>query len=989
MSRTAIALIVITGFVSLTHLSAQRYDIVNFSIEHGLVQSQLNNLVIDKNGFLWASTLGGVSRFDGKEFKNFNYSNGLSHSVAENVFVDNSNTVWMSTSRNIQLWDGKAFKNVGRDSTDKPSTARYINQTKNGDIYVLGKNLRLYKYDRNKNELNQISSDSDFVTCFNTDQNKLIVALLKKGIFEFENGVWRPYVLFQPKDSLLQLRQLVRDSSEQSWVGVNPLSLYRITHSQLKPIPVTVDAYFTGIMPYQKSEYYIATTKGAVKWNSVTNKLELLRSAQGLTDNVIHDIISDDEKNIWFATDGNGLYRMRPNSNLVYDVSSGMSGNVVMTLVESKKEEIYAGSMEHGLSLINPGAVVRPLKDLGKMGNSVKIISSAGSYDGSIWIGTIGSGLWNLSQKHNKYTSVQIKGTPPNITSLFEHSDSTLWVSTPWGLLRYKNRTLQKIKGISQSCFTISPYINDSLLIGTAAGIRIVHAKADSARPFILDELKKFLIGAIQDYKGYLAIGTSENGIYLWNRQYENSKLLNCNESSGLSSNMIFSLLNDGDALYAGTVNGLNKITYFPAHDSFAVQHLKTSQKLGPECNQNAIHKDKEGNIWLGTTKGLYVYKSTHTHYTTPPSVFLKSVDIFSAPLDSQQVMMSIDSAATLQVLNLKPNQNHISFHLQGLHLSAADDILYQYYLSGTSEEFSEPQPQSTVIYPNLPPGHYVFKAKAILGSVPHLQSKTLSYSFDIESPFYQKTWFRSSMVLLLLLLGSFIQRYRMYLKSSRLKLMEEVRKQEQIKIQQRTSEDLHDDLGNKITRLSLLTDILETKVNPTADQQKIIAQIKENIQGLYIGTKDIIWALAPAKHTLHDTLERIHHFGLELFQDSDIKFNMQISDESFKHLKPPFEFSRNLIMICKEAMHNILKHADAQSVCLKFDKIQFQQEEKLVMEIKDDGKGFSPDRIKKGNGLENMQKRADRIQGVLEINGNDFKGTLVRFWVKIPQSEG
>ena len=54
-----------------------------------------------------------------------------------------------------------------------------------------------------------------------------------------------------------------------------------------------------------------------------------------------------------------------------------------------------------------------------------------------------------------------------------------------------------------------------------------------------------------------------------------------------------------------------------------------------------------------------------------------------------------------------------------------------------------------------------------------------------------------------------------------------------------------------------------------------------------------------------------------------------------------------------------------------------------------DDGTGFSMDQIRRGNGLENMQKRADRIGGKLEINTNDKKGTIIRFTVKIPQSEG
>ena len=118
---------------------------------------------------------------------------------------------------------------------------------------------------------------------------------------------------------------------------------------------------------------------------------------------------------------------------------------------------------------------------------------------------------------------------------------------------------------------------------------------------------------------------------------------------------------------------------------------------------------------------------------------------------------------------------------------------------------------------------------------------------------------------------------------------------------------------------------------SPNTEQQKLITQIKENIQGLYLGTKDIIWALAPAKHTLRDTLDRIQNFGMELFQESEIKFKMNVSDDAYVFIKPPFEFSRNLIMICKEALHNVLKHANAHQVSLKFEKIQEQRQENLV----------------------------------------------------------
>ena len=83
-------------------------------------------------------------------------------------------------------------------------------------------------------------------------------------------GNWHPYVLFPSNDSLLQIRQLVKDTDEGTWIGVNPNSLLKIQKNQILRLPVTTDAYFTGILPYQKNEYYVATTKGAIKWDRLS-----------------------------------------------------------------------------------------------------------------------------------------------------------------------------------------------------------------------------------------------------------------------------------------------------------------------------------------------------------------------------------------------------------------------------------------------------------------------------------------------------------------------------------------------------------------------------------------------------------------------------------------------------------------------------------------------------------------------------------------------
>ena len=62
-----------------------------------------------------------------------------------------------------------------------------------------------------------------------------------------------------------------------------------------------------------------------------------------------------------------------------------------------------------------------------------------------------------------------------------------------WNCLLYTS-----IKGINNGCFAIAPYINDSILIGTGAGLRVVHENADSGGFFFLSDLNKFLVGAIK-----------------------------------------------------------------------------------------------------------------------------------------------------------------------------------------------------------------------------------------------------------------------------------------------------------------------------------------------------------------------------------------------------------------------------------------------------------------------------------------------------------
>lgn len=984
--------VVITMICLLSGIPAhsQKYDFVNLNIEHGLVQSQINNIAQDQFGMLWIATLGGISRFDGKEFSNFNYGKGLVQSMTEVIYPDRKNRIWIGQESSIQLFEGQEFKLYNISCSPGRKNVVDLTQAPDGDIYTLIFGGQLCKLSDSSRNFNAVYKEHAF-TAITSDSKDFYSAIYKKGIFQFVDGHWDPFIQWHGKDTSLLVRKLyLKKNAPGLWALTNE-GLFNIQDGKKILIPMEINGWINCLEEDPSGALYVGTNNGAYKIrpNSTTEKIGL---QQGLTDNAIHDIFTDHEGNIWFGSDGSGLFKFHDATFRIFDHASGLQGEIIMALSQSRDGSILAGLLEGGLSKIKNGHIEH-INFASSNGQLLKINCLLTDHSQKLWIGTIGSGLWTYY--NNKFTQIakDQKGFPRNFTSIYEASDSSIWLTSPRGVHKIDHGKILAIESIQYPCFITHEIGRDSILIGSTQGLYLLD-KNLSACPYPVAGAEGMLVGSIQTIGKYLALGTSENGVLI--KEISGDKTWVCNESNGLSSNMVFSILQEGSDLYAGTINGLNKLSFDHTQQRFTAQHIKSSnQRLGPECNQNAILKDEHDRIWVGTTKGIYIYDPDSSSVLSQPKIFLKAVDIYSGSVDSAYSRDQKRSAWNWipQNLHLDYKHNHLTFTVQGVHLSSPEDLRYQYFLAGADTAYSPPRENPSVIYPNLSPGKYTFKARAIVSTNDPVMSPSLSYAFEIVPPYYQTTWFRFSMVGLLILLGALLQKYRMMLKARQARLVQEARKQEQLKIQQRTSEDLHDDLGNKITRLSLLTDVLQTKLKEDdADLNKLMVQIKENIQGLYMGTKDIIWALAPNHNTLYEAISRVQSFGTELFQESSIHFKSNDIDPAFKTLKPPFEFSRNLIMVCKEALHNILKHAQGQHASLDFvyQHSVHDAPGTLKVIIKDDGLGFdTTNAIKKGNGLDNMQKRIHRLGGHLSLSNTNPTGTTITIELNIPLSEG
>ena len=196
-----------------------------------------------------------------------------------------------------------------------------------------------------------------------------------------------------------------------------------------------------------------------------------------------------------------------------------------------------------------------------------------------------------------------------------------------------------------------------------------------------------------------------------------------------------------------------------------------------------------------------------------------------------------------------------------------------------------------------------------------------------------------------------------------------------------RIAQDLHDELGSQLTRISLLSGLLRAdKDNPeqvAAHAGKLSLSADQTVRAL----EEIVWAVRPDSDTLQSLVDYITHFASELFEGSPTRCRLDLAhDLPALHLPP--EMRHNIFLIIKEALTNTLKHAGAKEVrvAAKADGTTIE------IEVADDGHGFTPAESPaagKRNGLGNMRQRAATIGGKLDLHSTS-NGTSVKLTVNL-----
>ena len=964
---------------------SQKYNFINYSVEQGLAQAQPGSIIQDKYGMIWIATFGGISRFDGQTFYNYYKKDGLKSQFIYTLYSGKDDRIWLGMQDGIQSFDGREFKTYSFPSGIKSNAVVNIRSDEAGHIFahVASGNL-LSIQETGQGDFIKNFEESVITTIATDKHNIVFAAVYKKGIYQLIKDKWEPIPnVMRQLDTGIIIQQIYFDAGNKIWLLTNNGVYTDIHGSLVNIIPHDrIKSNLLSIAEDSKERIWIGTSKGAYIIGK-ENEIEYVGAASGLTDNTVYSIIKDREGNLWFATDGDGIYKLTNGPLVYYNSTQGLNGNIVMGIVKDSAGNIWVGTSEEGLSKYDGHKFTRfPISSSRAESQKTNCLF----YDSNkrLWIGTLGGGLWIW--QNGKFTEVLTeKGNHfREIASIYEDSQKTIWATMSFGVYYYAKGTMHKVSAITQPCFSVIEKGKDTILIGASSGLLQL---VDKSKLSLIDMPQKKItsVSCFTKWENYILLGTGDDGIIFWDPH--TNKTLQCSSKDGLSSDFIFSLYNDGsNNIFTGTGHGVSKIVLNEETKSFTVKnYFSFNNPYGPECNLNVVQKSDDGKIWFGTTRGIVVYNPADSiETTTAPLIYLKSVDLFSKKISTSIAKDSIQVWNNIPYnMKLSHLQNHLTFEFTGLYFSNPSSIKYRYKLEGADTAYSNLITIPKVIYSNLRPGKYSFKAFAVTdnGTV---SSNSINFRFTIEAPFYQQFWFKLIIVLVLIGSGVLIQHGRNQLKAKRAATIDKIRKEEQQKIQERTSEDLHDDLGNKITRISVLADILQNKIDKEdTEKKKLVTQIKENARLIYLGTKDIIWSLTPGNDNLYDVLERCRVFGVHLFEDTNIEFVTEGLHEQLKEIKIPLAVSRNLVMIIQEALNNILKHSDASKALFS---IACEKKSDLFVIISDNGRGMN--NAVAGNGLGNIQKRLSRIGGSIIMNTNK-PGLELKISLKIPQMEG
>lgn len=800
LTASALSLIGLMAFQTFlpNSVEAQQQEIrfTHYSVENGLSQNSVLDVIQDRTGFLWVATQDGLNRFDGYRFLvyrgDFKNDKSLSSNHIRTFHLDSENNLWMGTfGGGITVFpaEGKDFLRLtANERSDSGLSDNFVTKfhednegrlwvgTRNGGINQWIPGTKSFKRFLPSPKFAAQTSELQINDISSLANNRLLISTENSGIllFNWKTGVSSEFniqTLLNPLPSNSVSATFIGQDSVL-WIGTeNGLVLRSLP--LLKPVQgklsteisrsILKSARITRIFKDSSGTIWVGTN-GAGLFRidrndySIKNFISSITNQAGLTDNNIRSIYEDKNHNIWIGTYSGGLNKINETVHFFAHLkdNKGLNNSIVSIFETPDGSQVFGGTFGDGvikfdlsgntanrLYLSNePGATGnREIMCMLPFGNQ-KIL--AGTYNG-LYLLDINSGK---SEPFEKVQPLKISFRGFKIRAMTSGLDGSFWIAAfGHGLYQIKSGTSEVLHWGTQKKIPFQlpadelvslQLVKDELFIGTyGAGLIRLSVQNGKIKQF------KSVPSDSGSISSNFVLGMNpddkeniwigtRDGLNIFDPKTENFR--HFHEIDGLSNNIVYSILQDNqNRIWVSTNNGITLIQPKDSN-SFNLKTFDQSDGLqSNEFNTGAVFKGKNGHFYFGGINGITRFNPAEI-YEKPTHATLA---ITALSIGNRNVSLNRNGVSQI---SLKNGNNDFNVEFSVLEFINPARHQFAYKLEGYDADWISAGARRFSNYTNLPPGDYQFRIKAT-NYAGFLQDSLFSVSVHVSTPIW-RTWY-------------------------------------------------------------------------------------------------------------------------------------------------------------------------------------------------------------------------------------------------------
>lgn len=968
----------------------------------------------DREGYMWFGSWHNLGRFDGYKIRYYSRSE-LSNSQFQNVaakliFEDTKGDLWIATDAGgLMRYDRKhdRFDAVNDSTTSLKAQASACVEDDAGNFWISTLGAGLHHYDTRTGKIQSYRNDPGDASSLPSDQVNEIA-------LDRENNLWiatagglcrydrthNNFTVFPLTNNFRSdlvkyksLQALHVASNGKLYIGsLNGLHVFDPRSLEDKHFLCSVSDRksishneISDVLEDAEGRIWIATVGGGLNIYTPETGFQRIqadpRDPQSLPSDFISKLYLDRNKIIWVSTFENGIVLHDTNPRLINCVrhnpndARSLRNGSVFSILPVDDSIVWVGLSRGGLNRLNiytersSRFLYDDLDPSHQDNNTIEQVTA--DTKGNLWVGTFNGGLKKFHPQtgaYKRYIHDAVRNSigSSGVSAVWADRSDNVWITHSQGadlinaqsghVVNFRNDSIKSAHGFVLSESDISETSNGIWFVLPGQLAIYDKAKRIFTKPDIPDLIYLRHVVSLRDS----IVAFYRDGTMRW-LSYTSPNEMYSKTILRLKDNILAMCADPAGNVWALTARKLLKIN--PQDGTYKEIYYADELPDGPIFPD--VIADGHGRIFFSLIDEICWFYVDRIENQTPPKkvvfsdfkVFNKTAYISESAHPSDTFTLP-NHISQLEVLELSHRESFFSFEFTAMEYLEPQKLQYAYKMEGFDRGWVNIGNRNFVSYTSLNPGEYRFMVR-VARQEGIWSDQIASIKVIIRPPFWKTWWF---IALELFVVAALVYAFLQYRISHSIKLE---------RIRNKIASDLHDEVGSSLTRISIYADLLQNGLDDKQrhDYTRNIGNLSRDVVNTM---SDIIWSVDNKSDNVGDLIIRMKDFATEVLRSKGIEIAFEVNEINEKKSMNPV-VKQNIYLIFKEAINNIIKHADSSCVQVKISN----NNSGFEMVIQDNGKGMDSGANPKGHGLKNMGRRAAAINAELLFSVNE--GTLIR----------